>query len=1024
MKSLVKLLQGASFLALSGLLMTACGGSDTTPGGDCQPTNNGVEICDGIDNDCNDQIDDGLTAEDADMTDGVCAGQTKTCDGENGWSEPDYTQITGYEADETSCDGLDNDCDGSADEDLSGQAADLTEGVCVGQVKTCDGINGWSEPDYTLITGYEATETTCDGLDNDCDGQADNGLTAPAADVQFGVCSGAEKACDGANGWSEPDYSLITGYEADETICDGLDNDCDDAIDENLASVPADLTEGVCVGQVKTCDGANGWIHPDYTLIPGYEATEVSCDGLDNDCDGQADNGLASPAADMQDGVCFGAIKVCDGVNGWIEPNYSSITGYEADEVTCDGLDNDCDNAIDDNLAVVPADFTAGVCVGQVKTCDGANGWLEPDYSLILDYEATELSCDGLDNDCDNALDEDLAAPNAVLQDGVCAGTLQICDGANGWIEPDYTLIADYEVDEAACDGLDNDCDTAVDEDLTQPDADLTAGVCVGQLKTCDGANGWLEPDYTLIAGYEADETTCDGDDNDCDELVDEYLVGDLADNQLGVCNGATKVCDGTSGWVEPNYALIDDYEVDELSCDGLDNDCDDAIDEDLTIPDADLTAGVCAGQVKTCDGVNGWIEPDYTLIPGYQVSETLLADGLDNDCDGHVQGIGDIYTSAGRRVYIYDTAQCATLADHVNFCEGRGMSWWSPKSQADAQALIDNAFAIDSWHTWIQVYGLVTTTGSPATIGGYNVTVDSPTCVSGSDSGWAAFRKWGCSLCDSDAYGESCCWDTSHTNDWFVCEADGLFSTDWVYQMNTMDQFTRCESVENNGNTCVNPYIKYGIVDDGIPLDHVNNNYTTWCQQLGYAGFGSVEYAADPDCSALGGLFWCNSYDESTYHWCDWQDGYWYNESLDYTDCNGKSRISSLTCVPGFSTFWQYQDNTMEQYTRCESVTDGGYTCVNPFIKYGDVEDGIPLQHGNNDYATWCQQLGFNGFDSVTLSASPDCSAPMGGLFWCSSYDETNPHWCDWQDGDWYNEALDWNNCGSNNRVATLTCN
>ncbi|MBU1536305.1 hypothetical protein KKF84_13350, partial [Myxococcota bacterium] len=51
-------------------------------------------------------------------------------------------------------------------------------------------------------------------------------------------------------------------------------------------------------------------------------------------CEGEA------PLADLQAGVCLGALKVCDATDvAWVEPDYTLIAGYEAVEVTCDGTD-------------------------------------------------------------------------------------------------------------------------------------------------------------------------------------------------------------------------------------------------------------------------------------------------------------------------------------------------------------------------------------------------------------------------------------------------------------------------------------------------------------------------------------------------------------------------------------------------------------------------------------------------------------------------------------------------------------
>ena len=236
---------------------------------------------------------------------------------------------------------------------------------------------------------------------------------------QNGICSGATQVCNGAAGWVEPDYSALTGYEDTETTCDGNDNDCDGQVDEELNAPNADTQTGVCAGALKVCGGEAGWIEPDYTTVSQYEATETSCDGQDNDCDGNIDESLTAPSANNQNGACLGATKVCGGVSGWLEPDYSMMAGFEALEVTCDGVDNDCDGTADNGLNAPNADAQAGVCDGVKKVCGGSLGWQEPDYTNTANFEASEASCDGLDNDCDGNVDEDLIAPLSTKQDGV-----------------------------------------------------------------------------------------------------------------------------------------------------------------------------------------------------------------------------------------------------------------------------------------------------------------------------------------------------------------------------------------------------------------------------------------------------------------------------------------------------------------------------------------------------------------------------------------------------------------------------
>ena len=80
-----------------------------------------------------------------------------------------------------------------------------------------------------------ATDEVCDGIDNNCDGYIDNGLTPPHCELTLGVCNGSYyKKCSGTSGWSQcidSDYNKLL-YEPSERTCfDGYDNDCDGATD-------------------------------------------------------------------------------------------------------------------------------------------------------------------------------------------------------------------------------------------------------------------------------------------------------------------------------------------------------------------------------------------------------------------------------------------------------------------------------------------------------------------------------------------------------------------------------------------------------------------------------------------------------------------------------------------------------------------------------------------------------------------------------------------------------------------------
>lgn len=192
----------------------------------------------------------------------------------------------------------------------------------------------------------------------------------------------------------------------------------------------------------------------------------------------------------------------------------------------CDSLDNDCDGFIDNNLAVSLCANQIGVCENSAKNC--VNGeWQECDSANYgQDYEEIEISCDGMDNDCDSFSDENLISPFCANQIGVCEGSTKICGGFLGWLSCDsinYGL--DYEVNETTCDILDNDCDGSVDESCacvsnqTQSCGSSDVGLCTFGTQVCSNFS-WTECNATLsipeICGNSLDED-CDGiADNGC----------------------------------------------------------------------------------------------------------------------------------------------------------------------------------------------------------------------------------------------------------------------------------------------------------------------------------------------------------------------------------------------------------------------------------------------------------------------------------------------------------------------------
>ena len=601
--------------------------ADTTD--DCDDTNPFIspiaaERCNGLDDDCNGLTDEGVTGQcspfykDGDA-DGWGDGDDSLClcspDGEytaTRTGDCDDTRIDVYPFADELCDGenaVDDDCDGETDEEDSlgcvvyfrdgdGDGfglADDSRCLCAPAAPYAAIVAG--DCDDTRNTSRPGATESCNSRDDDCDGQTDEvnatGCSTWLRDSDgdsFGLALDSQCLCAPNN-----TYRANLGGDCDDSrldvnpgfteLCDGRDNDCNGVADDPGATFCSPYFTDVDgdtwgVGTSQCLCAPTGLVTATRTgdcndlAASAFPGSTERCNQVDDDCDGQTDEGNAVGCTTFLrdvDGDGFGIAgnTQCLCAPG---PIYRALLSGDCDDgnvnrspgepEVCNNFDDDCDLSADPDgssgclLRYADSDRD-GFGVSETLRClcnaaapwDAAAGGDCDDDALATSPNATEV-CNGRDDDCDGLADEVGATGCTTYyldadgdRVGVAGQSLCLCGPQAAY---SATVAGDCDDGDArrtpgkteVCNNIDDDCDGQTDEDgaagcqvYWRDVDDDTYGVASSERCVCAPTG-----DHTATRTGDCDDNrsdvniskieVCDSIDNDCDDFVDESTCG------------------------------------------------------------------------------------------------------------------------------------------------------------------------------------------------------------------------------------------------------------------------------------------------------------------------------------------------------------------------------------------------------------------------------------------------------------------------------------------------------------------
>ncbi|MFO0686751.1 MAG: putative metal-binding motif-containing protein [Sandaracinus sp.] len=663
-----------------GVRAASCGGTD------CDDTDPEIhpgqmEVCDAAhrDEDC-DPSTVGFRDQDGDgYVDAAC------CNGTLCGDDCNDTRPTAHPGSTEACDSFDNDCDTAIDEgvletfypdtdgDGFGNAAGTTVTGCttppgystLAMATDCDDTMRGVNPSAMEICDAAMVDENCDGEHNPPSLCSCNAGDPPRACALPGICASGREMCSGGA------WGMCTVMPRAES-CNGLDDDCDNSVDEMLTVL--------CYADTDNDTFPDALDSAPSTHCPDASRTSV----------GGCPTGTTNRVPDPTNVDCGPA-------DSTVHPGVAEV---------CNGIDDNCVMGIDEGLTVAcytdadndhyaPSGATASArCIdatrpafggcpvgltsmppGSAPDCNDSatGGGINPGATEVCDAGSVDEDCDGMHNEGCNCTvtGTPVSCQMALGLMGACASGTTLCT-AGAW--GPCSVMPTTET----CNTVDDDCDGTVDDGVdvaccTDTDRDgwtvsltptMRACSCPPGTITCPGVGTALDCNDSSMAVHPTATEICNGIDDNCTMGIDEGLTvvcyadadndhyapssatmssqcrdssaprasfGGCPTGYTNVAPGGAPDCNDASGAVHPGATEV---------CNGIDDNCVGGVDEGVTTTyyrDADGdTYGNAAMTTQACSLPSGYTtramdcnDGDITMHPG--AAETC--DNIDSDC-------------------------------------------------------------------------------------------------------------------------------------------------------------------------------------------------------------------------------------------------------------------------------------------------------------------------------------------------------------------------------------------------------